>query len=293
MAIISPPRHLHFAHANGYPPGAYQALLDLLSQEYSLTASPARPLWPGSNPTELRDWRPLATDLIRFLRLQEDPLGSVMTPSNPKSPWSGESPFYGVGHSMGGTTTLLAALHDPSLFSALVLIDPVIFPPWMSYLWKIIYASGFVYRLHPLARGALKRRTVFDSKTVMFANYRSKPVFSKLDDAALQAYVNAIGRENDDGKYELTYSPAWEARIYVTSVLADLEIWKCLPSLKIPLLVLRGAVTDTFWESTARMLQKRIPHARVETIDGAGHLLPLEKPIETAQRTCAFLSENI
>jgi pimeloyl-ACP methyl ester carboxylesterase len=251
---------LHFAHANGYPPLAYRPLLENLARSYHVLAMKMRPLWADANYADLQDWRPFASDLVQFLR--------------ERSPGS----WIGVGHSVGGNATLRAALHHPDLFRAVVLIDPVIFPPWASPPWKLLTALGLDYRLHPLARRTLRRRRIFESQAEMFANYRSKAVFNRMDDQALQAYVESMARETPEGKVELVFSPEWEARIYVTAIQADLEIWRELSTLKPPLWILRGAETDTFLEQTARRFQRALPSAVLQTIPEAGHLLPLEMP---------------
>jgi pimeloyl-ACP methyl ester carboxylesterase len=186
----------------------------------------------------------------------------------------------GWGHSMGATTTLRLALRQPERFQALVLIDPVLFPRRYSYLWDLIYRLGLAYRLHPLARSTLKRRGSFDSHAAMYANYRQKAVFRHLSDGALQDYVQALGCPLPDGRVELCYPSRWEARIYVTGLRADLELWRNLPSLKPPLLIIRGAESDTFWEETGRLTLRRLPAARVCTIPEASHLVALERPLE-------------
>lgn len=251
---------LHFAHANGYPPRAYRALLEGLSAEHHVLAMRMRPLWPGARPQDLRDWRPLADDLRRFLDQQ------------------GLSGVLGWGHSMGATTTLRLALRQPGRFRALVLIDPVFFPPGMIVFWDLIYRLGLAYRLHPLVKGALKRRGEFESRAAMFANYRQKAVFRRLSDAALADYVEALACPRADGRVGLCYPAEWEARIYVTGVRADLELWRALPQLKIPLLIVRGAETNTFWERTGRLVQRRLPTARVISLPESTHLVALEKP---------------
>jgi len=42
----------------------------------------------------------------------------------------------------------------------------------------------------------------------------------------------------------------------------------------------RGAETDTFWESTGRLVQRRLPSAQVHTVPESTHLVALEKPAE-------------
>ena len=65
-----------------------------------------------------------------------------------------------------------------------------------------------------------------------------------------------------NGGFELVYSPEWEARIYYTGIWHDWDLWKNIHRLEIPTLIIRGAETDTFWESTARNVQKRIAKSK-------------------------------
>ncbi len=264
---------LHFAHANGYPPAAYTHLLEALGERYRVCAMEARPLWPNASHAVLTDWRPLSGDLITFL--EEHCPGEAVV---------------GMGHSVGGNATLRAALYRPDLFRSLVLVDPVLFPPLMGAWWNLTYLLGLGYRLHPLARGALRRRRKFESKQAMFENYRRKRVFSRLDDAAMWAYVNALAEPDPSGDgFRLRYSPEWEARIYVTGLRADGEIWRKLSRLRLPVLVIRGAQTDTFWEKTAARFQRKVPHAEIVTLPDSTHLLPLERPAEVARLVREFV----
>lgn len=204
---------LHFAHANGYPPGAYRPLFDLLRPHFHIVAMRQRPLWPGSNPQSISDWRPLADDLKCFL--DQEGLHGII----------------GAGHSFGAIHTLRLALEQPARFSALVLIDPVLFSPARIRMWKLIHALKLDERIHPLVKSARRRRDSFESRAAMFANYRKKPVFQRMSNQALQAYVEALGCEEPDGHVQLCYPAEWEAQVYLTNMLADLELWRELPGL--------------------------------------------------------------
>ncbi|MCC7129882.1 MAG: hypothetical protein B6D39_10740 [Anaerolineae bacterium UTCFX2] len=262
---------LHFTHANGYPPKAYQRLLSGLSEHYHVLAMHMRPLWLDSSPEDLHDWRVLAQDLDDFLTQH------------------GSTQWIGIGHSVGANATLRLALSQPERFSALVLLDPVIFPPYMTYLWEVVYRLGLAYRLHPLVRSALKRRNRFTSRAEMYENYRSKPVFSRISDEDLQYYVEALACPDIDGSVTLCYPSRWEARIYVTGIRADLEIWQRLPELVPPALVIRGGLSDTFLPVTAKMLAKKQPKISILSFSDATHLVPLEKPLEVTRSILDFL----
>ncbi|HSQ27212.1 MAG TPA: alpha/beta hydrolase [Anaerolineales bacterium] len=263
--------HLHFAHANGYPPGAYRVLLEQLARVYHVIAMYQRPLWKGSQPQELTDWRLMAQDLDQFL----DQENMTRTAA--------------VGHSMGATNSLRLAIQKPKRFTALVLLDPVIFPAWMSPVWQMVMKLGLGFKLHPLAATTLRRRRSFANQQAMFEHYRAKPVFSRIQDESLLAYTLSLSRITPDGQVELAYSPEWETRIYLTGSLADQDIWRGIRKLSIPTLILRGQETDTFLEHTAHRLKKVAPHIEIKSIPETGHLLPLEKPQAVANIILDFL----
>ncbi len=265
---------LVFLHANGYPPECYRPLLERLAGGYRVSAMLQRPLWPESDPQDLQDWRPLSEDLLQYLQERD------------------RSPGYCVGHSMGGIALLRAALIQPERFHAIALLDPVLFPPLTIWIWKAVHALGFGYRFHPLVAAARNRRRQFDDLERLFQGYRRKPVFKYMDDDALRAYVHGIACPRGDGGYKLCYPVEWETRIYTTGLLRDMELWRGLPELSVPMLIIRGAHSNTFRASTARMVSKRQPRARLVALELATHLVPLERPIEVHTLIHSFFKEN-
>jgi pimeloyl-ACP methyl ester carboxylesterase len=264
---------LHFAHANSYPPECYRPLLAGLSARYHVFAMHQRPLWPDSRPAAINDWHPLTGDFFRFLDEQAP------------------GPVIGVGHSLGGIVTLRAALRQPERFRALVLMDPVLFPPASIAIIRLARALGLVQRLHPLIPAAMTRRRVFASREELVRGYRRKPVFRYMSDASLAACAQGLTRPRPDGQLELAYSPEWEARIYVTGMWNDMDLWRGLPGLRVPLLVIRGSETDTFRSGTGRLVQRKQAQARVVSVDQSTHLVPLERPDEVSALIQSFLSE--
>jgi pimeloyl-ACP methyl ester carboxylesterase len=258
----------HFAHANGYPPQAYTPLLERLLPTHHVLAARARPLWPGTQPADFRSWDLLTADLITFL--DEHKARGIV----------------GIGHSMGGVSTLDAALRRPELFRALVLIDPVIFRQRFIWGWQILRSLGIGDRLHPLIPSTLRRRRVFASGDEMFARYRRAPAFSRLDDHSLRASVESLARPRPDGQVELVYSPEWEAAIYRHG---PLNLWGRMAALHLPLLVIYGAESDTFRAPAVTKMAHRIPHASFVEVPAAGHLVPLEQPAAVAEALLAFL----
>jgi pimeloyl-ACP methyl ester carboxylesterase len=264
---------LHFLHANGYPPECYRPLLELLQTQYHVFGMLLRPLWKDSDPSSIHDWEPFSDDLLKFLAPQS-------------------TPVIGVGHSIGAVVTLRAALREPRKFRALVLLDPVLFAPGRLIGWKFLSALGLGDRVHPLIRGAKKRRRVFDDLETVFRGYRSRNIFRYMSDANLRIYIEGITQPKADHTYGLVYSPEWEAQIYRTG-LRDLDIWRDLPKLDVPTLFIRGAETDTFLEGAAKFIKWKQPRVRVETLDKSTHLLPLERPQDVFDMVQSFLRESL
>lgn len=264
--------HLHFLHANGYPPDCYKPLFELLRTKYHLFGMNLRPLWDNSKIEDINDWHPLSDDLLSFLKTD------------------GIGPVVGVGHSVGGIVTLRAALRDPGKFRALVLLDPVLFVPSILVMWNLIRALGLGNKVHPKIVGALKRRPTFDNLNMVFRGYRSREIFRYMNDQNLRAYIEGIAKPKSDGGFELAYSREWESHIYLTS-LRDFDLWRDLRKLKIPTLIIRGAETDTFLKNAAKLVKKKNQKIQIETLEKSTHILPLEYPQEVFNLMQAFLSD--
>lgn len=262
---------LHFLHANGYPPACYKRFFELLQTQYHVFGMHLRPLWEDSIPEELNSWHPLSDDLLQFLTSQAT------------------APVIGVGHSIGAIVTLRAALRDPGKFKALVLIDPVLFVPHFILMWKVIRLLGLGDRLDPLIAGAKRRRRTFEDLDTVYRRYRDRDVFRYMSDESLRTFIEGITRKTSEGKYELVYSPDWEAQIYRTAV-QDFDIWSGLPDLKVPTLFIRGAETDTFLEPAAKLVKRKNPRVQVEVLEKSTHILPLERPKEVFDIMQSFLN---
>lgn len=260
---------MHFLHANGYPPEVYKKLFELLQNQYHLFGMKLRPLWDDAKIEDVTHWQIFSDDLLRFL--------PTVTPDS----------AIGVGHSIGATVTLRAALQSPNKFRALVLLDPVLFVPSFIFMWKIIYGLGLGKRLHPRVASALKRRKTFDNLETVFRGYRTREVFKYMSDESLRNYIEGITKQKSDRTYELVFSPEWESHIYLTG-LQDFDIWNHLHKLEIPTLIIRGKESDTFLEKAEKLIKKKNPKIQIEVLEKATHIFPLEYPQEVSERINKF-----
>ncbi len=271
-----------FIHANGYPPEAYQSFLVHFLDNYQVITLSLRPFLHDSDPASLKDWRDFRDDYLGFIDDQDskEGFGDLKFADNQ---------IIGVGHSVGAMVSLMTAIERPSLFKALVLIEPVLFPPWQGALMRFLAPYKLMRRIHPLVRTTLKRKVNFPNPELMFMNYRKKPIFQRLSDNVLRDYVSGLAKENLDGTVNLKYSPEWEARIYETGGLADAYVWKNLPGITCPVLVLRGEDSETLKPQVVQSMIRKLPDGQSHTELEAGHLLPLEIPDRAANLVAAYL----
>ncbi len=255
---------LHFAHANGYPPGTYRQFLAHLAGHYRVLAMEQRPLWPGERADQLQAWRQLAGDLICFLDQHE--LRNII----------------GVGHSLGAVVTMMAALRRPDLFCRLVLVEPVFLPPSLLAAAAEYPEEAFAT---PLVYIASKRRNHWPSREEAFVHLREKPIFARLSDEALNDYVT-YGLADDPRGVHLRFSRDWEARFYGTP---PLEVWEQIPQIEHPTLAVRGVDSTTLVEPAWQLWQELQPAAAFVELPDAGHLVTMEKPEKLATIIAAHL----
>lgn len=256
---------IHFAHANGYPADGYRQLVNVLKDTHQIKAMHARPLWDDDH-RQLRTWKMFADDLIQFL--EDHTMKGVI----------------GLGHSMGGIATMVACVERPDLFSHVVLIDPVFLPP--SFRWFQMMPYSWQNRFNPMAKVAHKRRNRWASREEVFASWRTKRVFRKIDDDGLRHFVNAAIKPIDNGEVGLAFSREWETRIYCTGV----DMWKYWKKLSLPTLVIRADRSNVLLDPIWERMQKSNPKAGFITIENSTHLVPLEKPQEVARHIQDWLN---
>ena len=254
--------------ANGFPPETYIPLLRPLTDHYHVICMLPRALWPDEKPpTELHQWDMLADDLLAGLAYHK--LDHVIA----------------VGHSFGGTASMIAAVRQPELFSALCLLDPTLFrPEWLEGMEQM-QRDGSIIEF-PLVQGAMRRRRTFETTKAAFAYFKSKRLFADWPDESLQLYIEYGTQPAANGGLELRWSPEWEAYYFSTGFTRS---WEVVPKLRglLPILAIGGGTTDTYVPEIAAMLHDELPEATFAEVAGHGHLFPQTAP----QPTEALISQ--
>jgi len=190
----------------------------------------------------------------------------------------------GIGHSMGGHTTVQAAALRPETYSGLLLVDPTIFPP--EYYGTEAPEVSFI----------LRRRAVWKSPDEMFERFRNRPPFARWQPEILRDYCD-YGLLPDGPDYVLACPPAIEASIYRNSRTPESNIYPEVAAVRQPVMVMRaGAVRDPVGfdlnaSPTAVDLAAKFMRGRDLILPACTHYIPMERPDLVAQEARQLLQE--
>jgi len=246
---------LHFAHANGFPAGTYRKFLTALTLRYEVGAidlighDPSYPVTDG--------WPHLVEQLIDHLRA------------------SYRTPVIGVGHSLGGFLTFMAAVAEPQLFRAIVLLDSPVLGYFKSKALAMSKSIGMVDRVTPAA-ATRNRRARFSSREAALAHFRTRKLFQRFDPDSLRDYIE-FGTVADGTGVRLRYDPVIEYRIYRT---IPHDLYRHRGALQVAAGFMVGR--DTRLVSAADLAHmKRTFGMRFSRVEG-GHLFPMQFPLQAA-----------
>jgi len=264
----------HLLHANGFCAGTYSPFVKHLTDELHVVASDIRGHGGSELPDSkrIRDWNIFANDLKALI-------DQAMTP-----------PIIGMGHSLGAVTTYIAAAKNPGLFSCLVLIDPTLLP--RRYLWPIAFLRlfGLAGKI-PLAKSARRRRKTFQGKKEALKRFASgRGIFKYWSKDFVEAYLQCGLLEKDPETAILKCDPEHEAQIFES---VPLNVWTYAPKISCPVLAVRGQYSGAFTVDAAQRLGRLIPNFKLVTIPGAGHFVPMGKPVECARVIKEFIRHQL
>jgi pimeloyl-ACP methyl ester carboxylesterase len=219
-------------------------------------------------PRSLRGWEDLADDLAGALNAR------------------GMSGVVGVGHSLGGVATMIAAARHPGLFRGVVMMEPVLFTGGRALFFQAAGLFGLRGRVPP-ASLAYRRREQWSSREEVATSYRKKALFRHFDPDCFQDYLTHGFTDAPGGGVRLTIPREWEARIFET---APTSPWRLLREVKVPMLVLRAEDSDTLSPEALAGVRHTRPDVETGEMPGT-HLFPLERPEACGQRLQAFLDK--
>ena len=248
---------LHWAHATGFHGRLYHPLLDELATDFNVLAWDMRGHGASvgaANLSTFRGWETYYRDMIALLDSLDEPV------------WL-------AGHSIGATTSIMAAARRPDKVLGLILAEPVIMDPVQGLKLGLAKLLRQSHRLS-LAAGAARRRRVFDSHAAALDNYRGRGGFKTWPEAWLNAYVQHAFVPQGD-QVQLACAPEWESTTFAHT---EHNPWPAVRRLRCPMVVLAAERASTFSPRARRRLHALLPSAELNVLAGTTHFLPMERP---------------
>ncbi|MFP4518259.1 MAG: alpha/beta fold hydrolase [Oceanicaulis sp.] len=248
---------LVFAHANGFCASAARRMLAALSDSFDILAPDLRghgrtrlPAAPSSH----KSWAVYARDLAQVYAGLDRP------------------PDFLAGHSMGASSTLLAAAGLKTA-PPLALIEPVVLPGPVA-LSARTPVWGLVKRSMKISKIARNRTSAWPDIDAVRERYRAKPNFARWAPGVLEDYLSD-GLVETSGGVALACEPAWEAANYEAQAH---DLLAAMRDVQTPVRVFKAEHGSTVLN--AKGLARR--GAAIDLMDGVGHLAVMEQPERAA-----------
>ena len=261
-------KRIHFLHGTGFCAMTLAAIASRLNEEDNiwLTDVPGHGLSTHPN-HHVPHWKKMAYNVADAISKQADVYN--------------QGQLIGIGHSMGGVLTLFAAAKYPSLFSRIILLDPVLFKPEIIIAQRLLRATG-AWRHSALVKAVSKRRTTWSNAQEMYDELKQKALYRKWQPEVLQDFITFATEQqqtaNGNSQLSLRCQPSWEASIFGSY---PKGLWQAIRKVNIPVDILVAENSYSFIPKAAKRAQQLNPNIRWQPF-GENHCFPMEQPEQTA-----------
>jgi pimeloyl-ACP methyl ester carboxylesterase len=180
--------------------------------------------------------------------------------------------FVLIGHSMGGTVSLLYAATYPGRVKALVVVDSTVnlSPDRIAALRDVGSRSG---RSYP-------------SKEELVAKYRLRPGDSLATPEVVRHIASHSARQQSDG----TWQHKFDRNVYATREVTDVRPnWD---RLRIPVLLVKAEMSDRLGAPVFADVKSRCPQAELVEVSKSHHHVTLDNPLEFIEKVRSFLARH-
>jgi len=178
------------------------------------------------------------------------------------------------GMSLGGLTAIALASRHPALVRRLAVVDVTPGTDHAKAEPIIAFVSG---------PESFESFDAILERTVRFNPTRSR--------ASLRRGVLHNARELEDGRWVWRYDPmrSWRLGGGAPDFAA---LWADVSAVRVPMLLVRGALSGVVSDEDVLELRRRQPGGRTERVEGAGHSVQGDRPLELAALLRDFLAKT-
>ena len=260
LHIPKPAEPIHFYHANGFPAEVYMPFLTELAHTFDVHALHGRATREDAGEPNHKNWHIYADDLIEYLEHTQN------------------QPIIAIGHSMGASSTVLAAVKRPDLFKALVLIEPAMLNFSKRLLLNLL-PKQMIENMR-LVKGTAQKPNTWDDPTSYKQYIKKFKGYAKFSEEAFDTFAQYAIKNTANNKVTLRFPNNWEAYNY-TNPPYLMGQFKKLERIGMPTVAIRGMSNGFFNDNLWQTWQSNQPSAHFIEDKAFGHLMPLESPKST------------
>ncbi|KAK6335612.1 hypothetical protein TWF696_002379 [Orbilia brochopaga] len=207
-------------------------------------------------------------------------------------------PIAGIGHSMGGAQLFRLSLMHPTLLSCVIGVDPVIMPPQSSPA-----SANF-------APMSARRRDIWPSREAAVKFFKSRPYYSDWDQEVLGIHMDMGLRKVptalypdisavEGGANAVTLTTTKHQEVFTFYRTAEKnrrdpgDMFSWLKDMRIPVCYIQGKTSVLNWADNNEKKMENTPQPCEMHIVDCGHLVPLEKPRESAEIAADYLFQQV
>jgi len=267
-------KRIHFLHGTGFSALTLKEMASHLPKEWQLWLTNMPGHGHSCQPKHIMpDWQEMAANIAKQMTQVAD--------------IEHNGPVIGVGHSLGGVLTLLAASKYPHLFSRIVLLDPPIFIRSLLATQNILRKTG-LWKKAPWVKAVRNRTQTWPNKEKMREELICKKLYKHWQPQVLNDFIESATIATHDGKVRLACDPKWEANIFGSY---PRKLWKSIAKTSVHVDIVIAQNTYSFIKPAAKRArrQSRFIHCHYF---GNNHCFPMEQPQETATFLVSLLNQS-
>jgi pimeloyl-ACP methyl ester carboxylesterase len=195
----------------------------------------------------------------------------------------GHRPVMLVGLSTGGFASLSIALHRPEQVERLVIVSGFCHGQWINlfgqYQRIVRFALGRWFFKKLYASGRMSTKFYYFLARIFSADVKALYAYPPLHKSVMQTYPDYLQLD-------------LESLAIYFEMMPSIKLCDQLPSISAPALVMTGDRDPIVSPEQAKKMSQAIPDAELVVLQGAGHVLFAERPLQYRQSICEWLAKT-
>lgn len=200
-----------------------------------------------------------------------------------------DAPVIVIAHSMSGTAAMALSVFEPSLISAMVLIDPV----WMGHELGSKSTDALSGKFGRMAYSSYKRTKDSFSSIQEYKEYmENKSVYAGIHPRIRKDIIDNLWRAGPNNSIRVKMSRTNQSAAYYSGLSAVGVGESLVRRVRTPTFVLHGDIADFNPVDNNLSLAETIPGAERHEIGNSGHLVCYTHPDESFAAVKGFLARQ-